>query len=403
MMSAVLLAVAAPAADPTVQTDDSAKSLYEVRDGNEVDAVTLQGWKTWRALACERCHGPAQEGLVGPALVDSLKRLTKDAFFQTIMNGRIEKGMPPFNSSAMVTKNWEGLYAYLKGRSDGKILPGRLTLAAPTLGDQEGDVLRVCADPYNLPLSNDHGEGYENRIAAKLAHDLGRRVEYTFFPQRMGFVRNTLRKKDEVTQRYACDLIIGVPKGYELTATTRPYLHSTYAMVFRAQGELKLIESPDDLLKLPPAQRRALRVGIFARSPAADWLLRNELFDQAVFYAQQSGDPHENPAVIVERDLEAGKFDVAIVWGPVAGFLVRRHAGQGAWRAAAFKPDPRIKFDYEISMGVRFGEEAWKDTLDTWIAGHRREIDEILMSYQIPLIDDQGKLVAPAAMPFGRK
>src|SRR6185312_10330641 len=104
----------------------SQSALYTVRDGNKVDAKTLAGWKTWRALACERCHGAAQEGLVGPSLVESLKRLTKEEFHTTIMNGRIEKGMPPFSSSKMVTENWEGLYAYLKGRSDGQIQPGRL-------------------------------------------------------------------------------------------------------------------------------------------------------------------------------------------------------------------------------------------------------------------------------------
>jgi hypothetical protein len=100
--------------------------LYQVQDGNKVDAKTLQGWKTWRALACERCHGAEQEGLVGPALVESLKVLTKEQFHDTIMNGRPEKGMPPFNGSPMVNQNWEGLYAYLKGRSDGQIKPGRL-------------------------------------------------------------------------------------------------------------------------------------------------------------------------------------------------------------------------------------------------------------------------------------
>lgn len=258
-------------------------------------------------------------------------------------------------------------------------------------------VLRVCADPDNLPLSNERGEGYENRIAARLAQDLGRRVEYTFFPQRMGFVRNTLRQRDEATQRYKCDVIIGVPKGYELTATTQPYMRSTYAIVFREREDLATLKAPDDLLKLPRAQRDKLRIGIFARSPAADWLLRNEMLDQAVSYAQQSGDPHENPARIIERDLNAGKIDVAIVWGPVAGFLVNRHSGNGAWRAVSFKSYPGIKFDYEISMGVRFGEKEWKETLDAWIAGHRSEINTILASYRIPLIDDNGNLIELAA------
>lgn len=100
---------------------------YKVQGGNKVDTKTLNGWKTWRALACERCHGAEQEGLVGPALVQSMKVLSKEEFHTVIMNGRPEKGMPPFNGSQMVNQNWEGLYAYLKGRSDGQIQPGRLT------------------------------------------------------------------------------------------------------------------------------------------------------------------------------------------------------------------------------------------------------------------------------------
>ena len=101
--------------------------LYEVRDGNKVDAKTLMGWKTWRALACERCHGASQEGLVGPPLVERMKILSKEDFHTVLMNGRPDKGMPPFSTSAMVNENWEGLYAYLKGRSDGQIQAGRLS------------------------------------------------------------------------------------------------------------------------------------------------------------------------------------------------------------------------------------------------------------------------------------
>jgi hypothetical protein len=100
--------------------------LYSVKDGNKVDPNTLMGWKTWRAMACERCHGQEQEGLVGPSLVNSLKVLTKDQFHTTIINGRIEKGMPNFGASKMVQDNWENLYAYLKGRSEGNIQPGHL-------------------------------------------------------------------------------------------------------------------------------------------------------------------------------------------------------------------------------------------------------------------------------------
>jgi hypothetical protein len=114
------------ATKPAAATGSSEDKPYTVEDGTRVDQRTLAGWKTWRALACERCHGAEQEGLVGPPLVESMKNLSKEEFHQTLMNGRIEKGMPPFNTSKMVNDNWEGLYAYLKGRSDGRIKPGRL-------------------------------------------------------------------------------------------------------------------------------------------------------------------------------------------------------------------------------------------------------------------------------------
>lgn len=103
------------------------EKLYTVQEGTKVDEKTYEGWRTWRALACERCHGAQQEGLVGPPLVQTMKKLSKEEFHAVMMNGRPEKGMPPFNNSPMVNKHWEGLYAFLKGRADGEIEAGRLT------------------------------------------------------------------------------------------------------------------------------------------------------------------------------------------------------------------------------------------------------------------------------------
>ena len=266
--------------------------------------------------------------------------------------------------------------------------------------EQKGaqSVLRVCADPNNLPQSDKAGAGFENKLAEKLAQDLGRKLEYTFFPQRMGFVRNTLRARDETTQQYKCDLIIGVPKGYELTATTQPWMHSTYALIAPGRPEFKSLSSAEDLLKLPKPKLQSLRIGIFGRSPASDWLLRNGLIDRAKIYAPQSGDPGEHPANIIERDLEAGNIDVAAVWGPVAGFLASRHAeGPEAWVAVPFKPDPTIRFDYEISMGVRQGEKEWQDTLDKWITDNKQDIRQLLVSFKVPLLEEAPAAAAPAA------
>jgi quinoprotein dehydrogenase-associated probable ABC transporter substrate-binding protein len=250
-----------------------------------------------------------------------------------------------------------------------------------------GTTLRVCADPNNMPQSDKNGAGYENKLAEALAKDLGKKVEYTFFPFRMGFIRNTLNGRNDATGEFKCDIVIGVPKGYELAATTQPYMHSTYAMVVPARAQLGKLETPDDLMKLPKERLQKLRFGIFARTPATDWLLRNGLIERAALYAPQSGDPEEHPASIVERDLTKGDIDVAIVWGPVAGFLADRHQGAEGWTVVPFKPDPQIRFDYEMAMGVRFADKEWKSTLDQWISGHKPEIDKILVSYRVPLLE----------------
>jgi len=266
---------------------------------------------------------------------------------------------------------------------------------APGAVAPPGKVLRVCADPNSLPSSNERGEGYENKIAQAMAKDFGREVAYTYFPQRMGFVRNTLRAKDPDTGEWKCDLIVGVPKGYELTATTQPYMHSTYALIYRKRDDLRGVSTPDDLLKLPPETLRKLRFGIFSRAPSVDWLMRHNLFEQAVVYQQQDGDASQTPGGRVEQDLVADKIDVAILWGPIAGFLARQHAGTGEWVMVPFRPDPQLKFDYEISMGVRYGEKDWKDQVDHWIAGNQDKINAILASYRIPLVDAKGNPVAP--------
>src|SRR5262245_16832898 len=134
-ISLVLLVSEAFAAEEAASTASKEETpLYTVKDGNKVDANTLTGWKTWRAMACDRCHGPTQDGLVGPSLNERLKVITKERFHEQLMKGSPEKGMPPFATSDMINKNWEYLYAYLKGRSDGKIQPGHLY---PIEGEQK--------------------------------------------------------------------------------------------------------------------------------------------------------------------------------------------------------------------------------------------------------------------------
>jgi ABC-type amino acid transport substrate-binding protein len=195
--------------------------------------------------------------------------------------------------------------------------------------------------------------------------------------------------KDEQSQQWKCDLIMGVPEQYELTATTQPYLHSTYVLVLAPGKEFESVHAAEDLLRLSAAQLSALRIGVFSRSPGDDWLLKNSLMERAVVYSHQTGDIEETPARTIERDLIAGKIDVGILWGPIAAMLVSQHS-QDHWRAVPFLPDPTIRFDYKISMGLRNGETDWKKTLDAWIAGHGSEINAILKSYKIPVVDATG-------------
>jgi quinoprotein dehydrogenase-associated probable ABC transporter substrate-binding protein len=256
-------------------------------------------------------------------------------------------------------------------------------------------VLRVCADPNNMPLSNRNGEGYENRIAELLARELGWKLEYTWFPQRMGFIRNTLKARDPELDRFKCDLVIGVPVGYELTLTTPPYYRSTWAMVIPKGKGLDNIHTPDDLLKIDLAQLKKLRFGLVGRSPPTDWLLKNHLIDQAQSVPTQSGDPEAYPGELIDKELAAGHIDVAFAWGPIAGYFAT-HAKSPGMLVAPFPPDPDIKFDYKIAMGVRFGEKEWRDRIAGLIARDQKQIDAILLSYGVPLLDDQGNLIQAA-------
>jgi mxaJ protein len=272
---------------------------------------------------------------------------------------------------------------------------GLLTATRAEAPPPADNVLRVCADPNNMPLSNRNGEGYENRIAEVLARELGWKLEYTWFPQRMGFIRNTLRARDPEQDRFKCDLVIGVPVGYELTLTTPAYYHSTWAMVIPKGQGLDGIRSPDDLLKIDPARLKALRFGLVGRSPPTDWLLKHDLIGQAHSYTTQSGDPEAYPGEMIDRELAAGRIDIAFAWGPIAGYFAK-HAKAPGMQVVPFPPSKDIQFDYKIAMGVRFGEKEWRDRIAGLIARDQKEIDAILLSYGVPLLDDQGNPVSAA-------
>jgi quinoprotein dehydrogenase-associated probable ABC transporter substrate-binding protein len=283
----------------------------------------------------------------------------------------------------------------VRGRA---LLTGAAILLLPWTGlsQQAGPgadkVLRVCEDPNNLPFSNRAGEGFQNKIAELFAAELGWKLEYTWFPQRMGFIRNTLRGREPDTDRFKCDLVLGVPVGFELAATTKPYYRSTYALTYLKGRGLDAVRAPEDLLKLDPARLKSLKLGLIGQTPPVDWLLKHGLLDQAVPYQIQSGDPERYPGEIVEKDLAAGAIDVAFVWGPIAGYFAKRATGAGV-AVVPFAPDPAIQFDFRIAMGVRFGEREWRDRIQQLLDANRERIQAILAAYGVPQLDDEGRLI----------
>lgn len=268
--------------------------------------------------------------------------------------------------------------------------------AAAQDAPQPRTAFRVCQDPNNMPFSNDKGDGIENKIAELFAKDLGLPVAYTSFPQRPvypAFIRNTLRYKVP-GQDYPCDVVLGVPAGVDIVSATKPYYRSTYAMVFaKGTGKgLDAVTTEDQFLALPPATLKKLRIGVYDRSPGSAWLDKHKLVDQGVPFQSVSADPAWSAGQIVERDLAQGKIDVAILWGPIAGWSAKQVKG-AEMAVVPLKSEAGVKFDFQYAMGVRYGEREWKAQIEGLIDKHRAEIDKILRDYGVPLLE----LETPAA------
>ncbi|WP_119154345.1 substrate-binding domain-containing protein [Caldimonas tepidiphila] len=245
---------------------------------------------------------------------------------------------------------------------------------------------RVCQDPNNLPFSSVKGEGYENRIAELFAQDLGLPVEYYSFPQRLAFVRNTLRYKLP-GEDYRCDIVMGVPEGFGQVLSTKAYYRSTYALVIPQGRGLDQVRSAQDLLALDAGRRGKLRIGVYDRSPASQWLTKHGLVDNGVPYPMMSPDPDHYPGQIIERDLAEGRLDAAIVWGPIAGYFAHR-VKQPALQVVPLQSEPGVRFDYPMAMGVRHGEGEWKRQIEALIDKHRPRIHAILQEYGVPVVED---------------
>lgn len=268
-------------------------------------------------------------------------------------------------------------------------------IAQPTPAPGFDKVLRVCQDPNNLPLSNQALAGFENKIAALFAQQLGWKLEHTWFPQRMGFIRNTLRAKEDNTDHFKCDLVTGVPKGFDMAATTRPYYRSSYAMAYVKGKGLDGVRSLDDLLALDPAQRSKLRFGAFGGSPVTEWLLQNGLMEQVSWYQSQTGDAAQYPGEIVEKDLASGKIDIAFAWGPIAGYFAR-NTRSAPIAAIPLASKPGMKLDFEIAMGVRHADKDFRQRIDGLIVANEAKIHAILEQYGVPLLEPQATAATAA-------
>ena len=172
-------------------------------------------------------------------------------------------------------------YPRCRLRTLGTIALLSIVLVSPTLS-AEREAFRVCADPNNLPFSNKDGEGLENRLAKIWAKELGIPLEYTWFPQRMGFIRNTLRAKDPQTGQYKCDVVMGIVEGYDLLMTTKPYYQSTYALVYVKGRALDTVRTSADLINMDAERREKLLIGTYAETPGAAWLARDGKTNQMV-------------------------------------------------------------------------------------------------------------------------
>lgn len=250
------------------------------------------------------------------------------------------------------------------------------------------NALRVCSDPNNLPYSNRSEQGFENRIAELIAADLKLKLEYTWFPQRMGFIRNTLNNWDDELGRFSCDLVIGVPEGFDISDTTTPYYRSTYALVLKAKGPLAQLKTAEELAQLPVEQKKALRIGAFTRSPAVDWLNKFDLFENTTFYQIMTGDADYYPGKIIEDELVPGNLDAVLMWGPIAGYFASRYPDADL-RVIPMENQPGFRFDFAMAMGVRRRENDWKNRIEKSIADNRKAIQTILQQYQVPIVAPQ--------------
>ena len=239
------------------------------------------------------------------------------------------------------------------------------------------DVFRVCADPRDLPFSNKEGQGFENKIAELLAQKLGRPVAYTYYPNSTGFVRNTLNA-------HRCDVVMEMPQGDDFVQVTNPYYRASYALVTKKGGDL------DSVATLEDGRLKGKRIGLIAGTPPATNLAVNGLLANVKSYPLVVDTRFDAPTVDMIKDLEDGVIDIGVLWGPIAGNFAKD-------AKPALQVTPLVNetagpiMVYRMGLGVRHSDQEWKRTLNRLIAENQSEIDKILDTYGVPLLDDNDK------------
>jgi len=241
-------------------------------------------------------------------------------------------------------------------------------------------VFRVCDDPHNLPFSNEAGEGFENKIATLLADKMQRPVAYTFYPNTTGFIRNTLNA-------FRCDVVMGIPQGDDAVQGTNPYYRTAYALVTKKDSGLDKIETLEDPLL------KGKHIGIIAGTPPATNLAVNGLIGNAKPYQLVVDTRYDTPTLDMIEDLKKGTIDVAILWGPIAGYLAKK-SDTPLVVTPLVKETSGPRMIFRIGMGVRHSDQNWKRDLNKLIAQNQSEIDQILMDFGVPLLDENNQPIA---------
>jgi quinoprotein dehydrogenase-associated probable ABC transporter substrate-binding protein len=242
-------------------------------------------------------------------------------------------------------------------------------------------VLRVCADPRNLPFSNDKGEGFENKLAELFAEKLQKKLEYTYFPQATGFVRVTLGS-------HRCDIIMGFPQGDELVQGTNPYYRTAYALISKPGSGL------EDVASLEDERLKGKHIGIVAGTPPATNMAIAGLMANAKPYPLMIDTRVDSSAEAMMADLAKGDIDAGILWGPMAGYYARK-ANPPLHVTPLVKETTGPRLVYRIGMGVRPADQNWKRQLNRLIQENQPAINRILLDFGVPLLDENDRPIGP--------